>query len=281
MSPRFHSGFTGKNIEVVTSKILDSKSGKILNIFGPGANIKIPIASGNKVPGSGIFLGEELCKQSFRAESLIEIGAGAYAPASFFVAAAHKKIKIDLVEPNLSDLQTLDRIIKDNNLENRMKVLHSSLFERVRGNKYDLIISNIAQMPLASGVSESMHDHGGHDGWRWIERIINHIPSYLNKDGRIGLLVFEFLGIIKRANPVKPSLLERLSRKNIEIISSSTLRRQVRVGGVTERSLPHILNIYPDAPFYNKKSICINPIKSLANDEPVFLDFYFIFAKMF
>lgn len=279
MSSRFNIGFTRKDIQIVTWKAIDSIIGQVLNIYGPNRAVKIPIISGTKMPYSGIFLGEELCKQHLRVSLVIEIGAGAYAPSSLFLVAAHKNIKIDLVELNFSDSQNLQRVIKDNGLQDVMRVLHGNLFEKVEGRKYDLIISNIAQMPLAPGVPESIHDHGGVDGWKWIDQIISHASDYLNEKGHIGLLVFEFLGIIQRENPVKPSLLERLSNHNFKITFSSKFRRQIRVGGETERSLSHILSIYPNAPFYNKRGIRVDFPKSLAKSEPLFLDFYFILAK--
>lgn len=88
------------------------------------------------------------------------------------------------------------RAIQLNNFDNRFKIYQGNLFDALNENfkKYDLIYSNIAQLPLKSGEASSLHDHGGVDGWQFLDIIIDRASVFLNAEGYLAFMIFDFLG---------------------------------------------------------------------------------------
>lgn len=59
-----------------------------------------------------------------------------------------------------------------------------------------------------------IHDVGGKDGRKIINKIIENSNDYLNDDGYLILLVFSYLGVDERTND-KESLFEILKKINL------------------------------------------------------------------
>ena len=117
----------------------------------------------------------------------------------------------------------------------------SDLFKDLGEEKFDVIISNPPQMPMASGPT---HDWGGTNGRDFIERIISDAPSHLSPKGELYILIFDFLGVTESYGDIPP--LKEIFKKHgfqIEIVAKE--KRKVRKGGQTEKSLEYIQKEYP------------------------------------
>lgn len=245
-----------------------------------GMEVQIPLED-RHVPSCGLFLGEHLTGGKAEIKHGLEIGAGKYAPASFCAVCTHHKIKIDAVEVQSGDAQRLKRLVRQNGLEDRIKVYVGNLYDPIPiGSKYDLIFSNIAQMPLPKGRKANPHDHGGRDGWKFLSKIIEKAPDFLEEKGYLALAVFGFLGVRERNNRSIPSLFERLDENGFIPLKSYSFLRKMRWGGETHKSLEHITKLYPRARFYSADGKRINPLENAKAGLPIFLDINVVISKM-
>lgn len=247
----------------------DSKGGQL---------IKIPLSS-ERIPSNGLFLGEQIVNANLSVRRALELGAGKYAPASFSILSAYSDISVDAVEIQGEEVKYLQGLIELNQLQKRFHILAGNLFEPVAGFKYDLIYSNIAQLPLVSDHKPNWHDHGGIDGWEWLAQIIKLSPAFINLGGHLALMIFDFLGIEDRANPSTQSLRERLENSGFKIMKKASYRRELRIGGQTHRALNHILQLYPEAKFYDQGGLRVDPNKEIEAGQSVFFDFQFVLAR--
>ena len=84
--------------------------------------------------------------------------------------------------------------LKEHDLETSITLHHSNLFEKLQGQKFDLIISNppyVATAEVDAFPAEYAHEprlahEGGEDGFDLVRAIIKQAPQHLNKGG--GLL---------------------------------------------------------------------------------------------
>ncbi len=177
-------------------------------------------------------------------------------PIELYIISKKQGIKlVHTVEIVKEEVKYAKEIIKINSLESILTIFHGSLFEPVDKFKYDLIFSNIAQMPLPEGDKIVPHDHGGRDGWEHLDKIISHSRNHLEKGGFLSLLVFDFLGVLDRRNPTILSLVERTSKNNLHLYKYNYYFRKIRFGGMTHNSLQYILDVYPYSIFYTEKSL--------------------------
>lgn len=241
----------------------------------------IPIKT-SKIPSNGLFLGEKIVESKLDIVDCLEIGAGQYAPASFCLLASDSKSNIDLVEVDNGDYEKLYELIDSNAIDERSKCYCGNLFSPIPiGKKYDLIFSNIAQMPLEQGKPSKTHDHGGVDGWEYLNEIIKQAPNYLRPNGHLALMIFDFLGIEKRNNIKIKSAKERLMDAGFEIIKTLPYLKTIRHGGETEKALEYIFKIYPNAVLYRKDLSTISYDEYLRSDEKnYFVAFQFVLAKL-
>jgi len=251
------------------------------------SNIKIPLID-KKLPSAGMFMGECLTKlkeienKNIKFKTGLELGSGKYAPASFYALASFPELKIDAIEINAEEAAYLKKIIKLNGLEKRFKVYIGNLFKPIekRNKKYDIIFSNISQLPLPKNIKEKTHDHGGNDGWKYLSKIIEESSKYLKNHGYLVLEVFNFLGIKRRTNPKIPCLFERLKNNNFIPKKIFSFRRKMRWGGETHKALEHIVKLYPKAKFYDSYGNIINPLKNAKNGLEIFIEFNVVISKL-
>lgn len=259
-------------------KIIENGGSSNILISGK-KNIVIPLDS-SRIPANGLFLGEHLVPLIPRISNALEVGAGKYAPASFCLLSQFPNISIDTVEILPEDVQYLKHVVSINRLGEKIHVLEGNMFQPIKNKRYELIFSNIAQMPLGSGDAHSTHDHGGEDGWRLLDELIMSSPKHLVPNGNLALMAFEFLGIDKRSNRNILSLSERLKIAGFSVTHNREYTRQIRSGGQTHRSLKYILELYPNSKFYDSSGNTTNPLKKTEHGLPVFLKFHFVLSKL-
>ncbi len=236
-----------------------------------GLNYQIPLADGDD-PKTGLTLGEKIIESDIFPEKVLEIGTGKYAPASFILLNNFENISIDGTEIDEYDYGVLNSIIQQNGLEDRFKNHLGNLFDPLVPGKYDLVYSNIALLPVPPKFNATHHDHGGYDGWLYLNEIIEKASTHLTKDGYLALVVFDFLGIHKRNSTSIPSLKERLHENGFIIVNEKPHYKYIRKNGATYQVLPHIKNVYPEALFYNAKKQ-LTPFSLTSDDLYVYYPF--------
>ena len=98
---------------------------------------------------------------------------------------------IDLVDISEKALQVAEINVNHYGLHDRIELIQSDLFDRLKGKKYDLIISNppyvnqtsVDSFPMEFLKEPSMALGSGEDGLDHIIKIIHEAKHYLNDDG--------------------------------------------------------------------------------------------------
>lgn len=147
---------------------------------------------------------------------------------------------VDSVDIDMNCVQWFNRLIQENNFTN-MKCYYSDNFSMVH-DRFDTILTNLAQMPMISG---SAHDSGGFDGRDNIIQILQQAPQYLNNMGDLYMLLFDFLGVEHRTN-AKPSIEEiaqHYGYHDMEILEC--VNKEIKKGSVTYDNIEHIADVYP------------------------------------
>lgn len=133
----------------------------------------------------------------YEPESILDLCCGS---GCIGIAAAHAfpDAEVDLLDYSEDALEVAEINIERFNLEERVGLMHSDLFDRVGllGKRYDLILSNppyvdaedIASMPAEYHVEPAMGLGSGQDGLDITRRILCEAADYLTDDG---LLVVE------------------------------------------------------------------------------------------
>ena len=107
------------------------------------------------------------------------------------MAHSFQNAMIDLVDLSEKALQVAEININHYGLNDRTELIHSDLFNALKGKKYDLIISNppyvnqtsVDSFPMEFLKEPSMALGSGDDGLDHTVRIIKEAKSYLNDDG--------------------------------------------------------------------------------------------------
>lgn len=268
------------------SKIITKQEMPLVVINTPECKdkISIPISKEDKIPISGLFLGENVFQygSNQKINTALCIGTGKYAPIEFYLVALWGATLVDGIEINQLDALYARKNIDINNLSGKIKIYEGNMYEPVKNKTYDLIISNIAQMPAKSENEKSQHDYGGKDGWYLLDRVLNNCKDHLNDCGFVSLLIFDFLGVNHRNSSNIPSLSERFEANNLRLINMVSYRRRVREGGITHKSLDYILQTYDGAKFYDKGGNVINkPSEVMKNvSKGLYFDTFVVTGKL-
>jgi 16S rRNA (guanine1207-N2)-methyltransferase len=121
------------------------------------------------------FLLENLDLRS--AKTVLDMGCG-YGVIGGSIA--HKLEQITLVDDNLLAVRCAESTVKHNGWQN-VEVIASNLFEDLADRKFDLIVSN---PPFHRGIDVSLNI---------TEKLIQEAPKYLNRGGRLIIVVNAFL----------------------------------------------------------------------------------------
>ena len=109
------------------------------------------------------------------------------------MAHSFQNAMIDLVDLSEKALQVAEINVNHYGLHDRIELIQSDLFDRLKGKKYDLIISNppyvnqtsVDSFPMEFLKEPSMALGSGEDGLDHTIRIIHEATQYLNDDGML------------------------------------------------------------------------------------------------
>lgn len=199
------------------------------------------------IPKSGLLFDEVLDFDTCNNKNILDLGCG-YLGILGIIAKFNGAKNIDSIDYDDNCVLWFNKIIKENGYNN-IKCFKSNYFENIKDN-YDLILSNPPQLPMKNG---SLHDSGGIDGRKYILEIMNQSFLHLKDNGKLYLLVFDFLGSLEKTNKEK-SLLEianDIGYKKVEMLYE--IEKTIKEGSLTYENLSYISKIYPFYDFKNNK----------------------------
>lgn len=157
-----------------------------------GCLFKIP--SGVQPPKAGtLFFARSL---AFNAgERVLELGCGAGVTAVLAAKAGSRVIAVDVV-PECVEATRENALL--NGVADLVEVRLGDCYAPVAGLTFDLICTNLPQMPTPQGRERddavALADNGGPDGWKLLDKAINGAPGHLRPAGRLVFTIFSFLG---------------------------------------------------------------------------------------
>jgi ribosomal protein L3 glutamine methyltransferase len=112
---------------------------------------------------------------------------------AIMLADAFPNAQVDAVDLSTDALEVAKRNVEDYQLEKRVHLIHSDLYEKVPAKKYDLIISNppyVNSTAMASLPAEYRHEPqmalaGGKDGMDLVRRIVKEAKHRLTAKGML------------------------------------------------------------------------------------------------
>ncbi|MCD6432138.1 50S ribosomal protein L11 methyltransferase [Candidatus Bathyarchaeota archaeon] len=147
------------------------------------ANYTFHVSESVYEPAEDSFLFAENLKVPDGA-SVIDMGTGC---GILGIIAAENASKVVAVDINPHAVRCTKKNAKLNNVENKMFFLRGDLFTPIKlGEKFDLILFNAPYLPSESLVGKSWLEQawtGGVNGRELIDRFINEVPQYLEKNG--------------------------------------------------------------------------------------------------
>ena len=110
---------------------------------------------------------------------------------AILAAHAFPNASIDAADLSADALEVAKRNVDDYALSDRISLIQSDLFSKLRGKKYDLIISNppyvtqdaVDHFPPEYNQEPKMAHLGGADGMDLVRKIITESPKHLNPHG--------------------------------------------------------------------------------------------------
>jgi ribosomal protein L3 glutamine methyltransferase len=126
-------------------------------------------------------------------------------------AAAFPGARVDAAELDAGAFELLERNIARHELQGRVEAVRSDLFDRLKGRRYDLIVSNPPYVPSATrgscrysgGIASTRALDAGGDGMDVVARILRDAPRHLEREG---LLVCEVGGSVPEFNRRFPKI---------------------------------------------------------------------------
>jgi len=106
-------------------------------------------------------------------------------------AAYLPEVDVDAVDISKDALVVCKQNIQTHELSSRVNIFEGDLFEPVKGQRYDIIISNppyvdaqdLAEMPAEFHHEPRLGLEAGHDGLDIVKRILQHAKDHLTPEG--------------------------------------------------------------------------------------------------
>lgn len=110
---------------------------------------------------------------------------------AILAASSFPNATIDAVDISKDALAVAAINVRDHQLEDRIRLIHGDLFAPLKGERYDLILTNppyVDAMGMAALPKEFRQEppgalDGGADGIRLVRTIVDEAPSHLSDDG--------------------------------------------------------------------------------------------------
>jgi ribosomal protein L3 glutamine methyltransferase len=151
----------------------------------------IPRSFIGEIIQSELFMGDEaalMAPESVGRVLDLCTGSGCIA---ILAASSFPNATIDAVDISKDALTVAAINVRDHQLEDRIRLVHGDLFAPLKGERYDLILTNppyVDAMGMAALPKEFRHEpagalDGGADGIRIVRTIVEEVSAHLNGDG--------------------------------------------------------------------------------------------------
>lgn len=203
------------------------------------------------IPKAGLLF-EEVLNENCKNKKILDVGCGQLGILGLIALnnGANELTSVDIDE---SCIKWLRKEAADNGIRN-IRIFRSDLFENINSNeKFDIILSNPPHMPMKDG---KICDSGGEDGRKIVDKVIKSSFDYLNEDGELYLMMFDFLGIDKSYNDKNTvfDLAKSIGYKDMSI--AYKFNKEIIKGSVTYQCLNYIKTVYPKYNFGETNPIC-------------------------
>lgn len=208
-----------------------------LNFNLNNQEINLEINKGKYIPKSGLLF-KNVLNKDLENKKVLDLGCG-YLGILSVISYCYNPKQIDSVDIDEDAVNWFKYLIKENNFK-EINCFKSDYFQNITSS-YDVILANPPQMPMKEG---SIHDSGGLDGRKYILEILKDSYYHLNKDGKLYILLFDFLGVTKTFNQEK-SIVEiatNMGYKNIKVVSKN--KKYLKPNSVTSKNLDYIKDVY-------------------------------------
>lgn len=119
---------------------------------------------------------------------------------------------VDAVDLSADALSVAERNVRDYELDDRIRLLQSDLFDALKGKKYDLIVSNppyvtaaaMQRLPQEYRREPQLALAGGADGLDYVRKILTQARRHLKPGGVLVLEVGDNRAALERAFPRLP-----------------------------------------------------------------------------
>ncbi len=127
------------------------------------------VFSPKKIDGGTLFLIESM--EIPRQGEILDLGTG-YGPIGIVIADNCSKCKVTMIDINERAIWLAKENVRKNNIKNAIAI-KSDLFEKIKDEKYNLIVSNL---PYTLGIEK-------------IKKINEEIPNYLKVEGNYLIVI--------------------------------------------------------------------------------------------
>jgi len=198
-------------------------------IPSPYLDMRIPTSSNLSIPKSGRYFAEVLKNIDFNGKDVLDVGTGYFGYLARIVEhfGARKVVAVDI---NVEAIVCAKKFDNTPKIDFKVSDVYSGISP---GEKFDILISNPAQLPSNSGGK--VHDFGGKDGLDVIYRIIEGFPKFSKNGGILYLLVFDFL---------YDKVRDFCKNHDLSCDKIGFYDRKIRKGGETEKRIEYIQSIY-------------------------------------
>lgn len=165
-------------------------------------------------------------KKYVRNKTFLDLGSGSGIQAETALKAKARSVTSTDIQPE---------VIKHlkSKFKNRIKIIQSDLFKRIRG-RFDIIAFNPPYLPLddLEDSESQVTTTGGKRGDEIVLGFLKQIKGHLNKGGKIFLL----LSSLTPKDKIKP-LLEKLKMKYKVLASKNLFQEKLEVWEITRQSI--------------------------------------------
>ncbi|KOR28433.1 SAM-dependent methyltransferase [Achromatium sp. WMS1] len=164
---------------------------------------------------------------------VLDIGTGSGC-IGIAIAMHFPNTNVDLIDISEDALAVARHNVAAFNLEERVQIYHSDLFQKLPTQRYDLIIANppyvstteLATLPVEYQREPCLGLAGGDDGLEIVRRILHEAATYLEPDGMLVVEVGTNTTALEQAYPQLPFLWLEFARGGTGVFMLSAKQLQ-------------------------------------------------------
>jgi methylase of polypeptide subunit release factors len=205
----------------------------------------LDIKKGGYTPKSGLLICRHI-EKLVKNKLVCDIGTGETGIIAIHAAISGAK-HVTAIDIDRKTIQWARKNGEENKIKN-ITWKKGDLLKKTK-ERFDLIISNPPQMPMENGL---LHDWGGRNGREAIEKIIRSGKDHLRPNGKMILLLFDFLGVTKKYNQRDKAIVQICKENGFKVDILSKTTRKINPHSKTAASISMIKKMFPVYKFKKK-----------------------------